>query len=141
MLPSFAVAVIVALPLPTAVSFPALLTVTTFVLLLCQVTLLFVALDEKLLLLIDRSVPFFVRDTDVRFNASLLTFTTVGIFTVTLQVTFFFAAVFRGSRDCGAAVAHSCQPSGAVDRHDLRVAALPGHTLVVALDGEAVAFS
>ena len=42
--PSAAVAVIVALPLPTAVITP-LLTVATLLLLLLQVTLLFVALD------------------------------------------------------------------------------------------------
>ena len=84
-LPSFAFAVITAVPVPTVVTTPVEETVATFLLLLVQLTVL-------LLAFLGRTVAFrvilfpVVSTTELLFSCTLVT----GCFTVTLQASFFF---------------------------------------------------
>lgn len=81
LLPSAVVTMIVAVPAATAVTFPAVETVATLVLLLLQVTFLFVAFDG-VTVAVSVSVAFGANVSVVLFRLTPVT----GMFTVTAQV-------------------------------------------------------
>ncbi|EET62450.1 hypothetical protein BRYFOR_05485 [Marvinbryantia formatexigens DSM 14469] len=92
--PSFAVAVTVAVPFATAVTFPLLSTEAIPVFELFHVTALFAALEGETEAASCSVCPLAVSVAEVRFRATEDTFTTAGIFTVILHEAVFFEPSF-----------------------------------------------